>query len=342
LSHAVGPEQGSGSTPELPVPDLVLNAVADTFISEKLIDQNFNAVTDQLLADGADTIYGATKILLAWDLSAVKSCNVPTAANIEIEIFNASEGTYEIFSNVTPWLEDEVTWSSLTGGDTLMGTFKPSSQGSRTVTFSTDGLDIVKNWIESSDNNNGVVIVSSNTSDGIDVEDREQGIAAKLNLTLDSSACTDTSPGDGGSENTTTPPSHSVRLQANNSEKCLDVDGSHDGANVQQYDCSDSNNQKWKFYHQGDDFYTIQVQHSNKCLDVSGPSTNNGANIHQYSCHNQDNQQFKLFDQGGGWFTLMAKHSNKCVDVSGPSTNNGANIHQYSCHNQVNQQFRFH
>jgi len=194
LNHAVDPDPGSGPMPEAPVPDLVLNAVADTFISEKLLDQNFNAVTDQLVADGADTTFGATNILLAWDLSAVESCNVPTAANIEMEIFNSSEGTYEIFSNVTPWLEDEVTWSSLTGEGTSMAEFNPSSQGSRTVTFSTEALNVVKNWIQSSDNNNGIVIMSAGTGDGLDVEDREQGMAAKLNLTFDSSACTPETP----------------------------------------------------------------------------------------------------------------------------------------------------
>ena len=190
LSHEVDPDPGSGPMSEPPVPDLVLDVVTDTFISEKLLDQNFNAVPDQLVADGQDTTFGATNILLAWDLSAVENCNVPTAANIEMKIFNSSEGTYEIFSNVTAWLEDEVTWSSLTGEGTLMGTFNPSSQGSRTVIFSTDGLDIVKSWMLSSDNNNGVVIKSSGTGDGLDIEDREQGMAAKLNLTFDSSACT--------------------------------------------------------------------------------------------------------------------------------------------------------
>ena len=194
LTHAVDPDPGSGPTPELPKPDLVLNAVADTFISEKLLDQNFNAADDQLVADGQDTNFGATNILLAWDLSAVENCNVPTAANIEMKIFNSSEGTYEIFSNVTAWVEDEVTWSSLTGEGTSMGEFNPSSQGSRTVTFSTDGLNIVKNWIQSSDNNNGIVIMSTGTGDGLDVEDREQGMAVKLNLTFDSSACTETTP----------------------------------------------------------------------------------------------------------------------------------------------------
>ncbi|NQY64957.1 MAG: DNRLRE domain-containing protein [Alteromonadaceae bacterium] len=185
------PSSGPEPTPP-PSADTVLSAVADTFISEKLPEQNFNAVTDQLLADGNDGTYGSMKILLAWDVSAVESCNVVTAASIEMQIFNTSPGTYEVYSSVSLWVENEVAWSSLSGDGTLMGTFNPSSKGSRTVALSTNGLDIVQNWITSSDNNNGIVITSADTVDGIDVEDREQGMAAKLSLTLDSSACAET------------------------------------------------------------------------------------------------------------------------------------------------------
>ncbi|MDO6762622.1 glycoside hydrolase family 11 protein [Agarivorans sp. 1_MG-2023] len=147
----------------------------------------------------------------------------------------------------------------------------------------------------------------------------------------------------GGNGSTVTPPNYAVKLQAKHSKKCLDVAGvsNNNGANIQQYDCGGGNNQKWKFYSQGNGWYTVQAQHSSKCLDVAGPSTNNGANIHQYACHNGGNQQFKLYDQGGGWFTMQAKHSSKCIEVGSSNQNNGANVNQYNCHNASNQQFKF-
>ena len=187
---------GPGPDPE-PNDDMILSVVADTFISEKLLNQNFNAVNDQLLADGNDGTYGSMKMLLAWDVSAIESCSVVTAASIEMQIFNASSGTYEVYSSVNPWLENEVTWSSLSGTEnqgTLVASFMPDTTGSHTVLLSADGISMVQNWITDSNNNNGIVITSEGTSDGIDVEDREQGTAIKLELTLDHSGCDSTVP----------------------------------------------------------------------------------------------------------------------------------------------------
>ena len=195
LNHGDDTSSGPGPAPEPPSDNMILNVVADTFISEKLLNQNFNAVTDQLLADGNDGTYGPIKMLLAWDVSAIESCSVVTAASIEMQIFNASPGTYEVYSSVNAWLENEVTWSSLPGAEnqgTLMGSFMPDTIGSHTVSLSADGLSIVQNWITGSDTNDGVVIISESTNDGIDVEDREQGMAVKLGLTLDNSDCADT------------------------------------------------------------------------------------------------------------------------------------------------------
>ncbi|NQY33475.1 MAG: DNRLRE domain-containing protein [Alteromonadaceae bacterium] len=187
---------GPGPDPE-PNDDMILSVVADTFISEKLLNQNFNAVNDQLLADGNDGTYGSMKMLLAWDVSAIESCSVVTAASIEMQIFNASSGTYEVYSSVNPWLENEVTWSSLSGTEnqgTLVASFMPDTTGSHTVLLSADGISMVQNWITDSNNNNGIVITSEGTGDGIDVEDREQGTAIKLELTLDHSGCDSTVP----------------------------------------------------------------------------------------------------------------------------------------------------
>jgi serine protease len=172
--------------------DMILDVIADTFISQTLANQNFNASADQLLAHGQDPTYGAMQILLAWDVSAMQSCDRVTGASIQMEIIDASNGTYDIYSSVSHWNENEVTWSTMASTEnqgSLMASFQPETTGSHEVSFAAEGLNIVQNWIADSNNNHGLIITSQSTNKGIDVEDREQGIAAKLRLTLDNSAC---------------------------------------------------------------------------------------------------------------------------------------------------------
>jgi len=74
----------------------------------------------------------------------------------------------------------------------------------------------------------------------------------------------------------------------------------------------------------------LVVQHSNKCLDVSGLSRDNGGKIQQWSCRGSDNQLWGLVPVGD-YYKIMAKHSGKCLDVWGVSRENGARVHQWTC-----------
>ncbi|TDT44475.1 triacylglycerol esterase/lipase EstA (alpha/beta hydrolase family) [Halospina denitrificans] len=79
--------------------------------------------------------------------------------------------------------------------------------------------------------------------------------------------------------------------------------------------------------------------HSNKCVDVSGPSHDNGTNIHQWSCHGNDNQRWYLENYEDGYHRIRSKYSDKCLDVSSASHDNGANIQQWDCGDGENQQW---
>ena len=87
-----------------------------------------------------------------------------------------------------------------------------------------------------------------------------------------------------------------VHIVSKNSGKCLDVAGAgtHDGANVQQYDCHGGANQLWTLTDKGNGYYLITAKNSGKCLDVAGVATHNGANVQQYDCHSGPNQLWKL------------------------------------------------
>src|SRR5262249_47912817 len=133
-----------------------------------------------------------------------------------------------------------------------------------------------------------------------------------------------------------------IKLAANlweiialHSGKCLDVRGGQgatdDGARVQQWDCNNQMNQKWREISIGNGYYEFMVQHSRKCLDVIGgeTATENEVRLQQFDCNHQKNQHFREAPIGGGYFKIVAEHSNKVLDVRGESRNNGADVQQY-------------
>jgi Ricin-type beta-trefoil lectin domain len=79
---------------------------------------------------------------------------------------------------------------------------------------------------------------------------------------------------------------------------------------------------------------------SNKCLDVSGSSTENRSAVIQWQCHGGDNQFWNVEPADDGYWRMVARHSGKCLDVSGESTEDGAAVVQWQCHSGANQQWR--
>src|SRR5688572_11397359 len=74
------------------------------------------------------------------------------------------------------------------------------------------------------------------------------------------------------------------RLQADHSDKCLDVtDASkQDKATVLQQQCGPGQNQQWRLKQIDGDIHQIVAAHSGKCLDVEDDSKANGARIIQF------------------------------------------------------------
>lgn len=125
---------------------------------------------------------------------------------------------------------------------------------------------------------------------------------------------------------------------------CLDVNGgsTSNGARVQQWDCNNTNAQKWeivyagggpRFNGQAGNYYFIKNVGSGKCLDVIGASRSNGAGVTQWDCHGGTNQRWLLYNHISWNFkvTLVNQNSGKCLDVLGWSRNRGASIGQWDC-----------
>lgn len=77
--------------------------------------------------------------------------------------------------------------------------------------------------------------------------------------------------------------------------------------------------------------YKARLQHSRKCLDVSGGSTQSGAAVVQWTCHGNPNQRVTLIEKGNGYYSAQFAHSQQCMEVKDGSTSNSAPIVQRPC-----------
>lgn len=171
-----------------------LSATDDTFISTAQASQNFNGSNEGLLADGADATYGAMEALIKWDLSSLSACADISAASLQIDVFNSSSGSYQIFAGAKNWSESSATWNTIGGSahhGTLMASFNPATTGTQTIALTSAGTAAVKNWLQGG--NNGIVIAANGSTDGIDFRSKETGFTPKLILTYsDSGSCATT------------------------------------------------------------------------------------------------------------------------------------------------------
>ena len=167
-----------------------ISAQADTFISSSQSSTNFNGSTEQLLADGEDSTYGEMQTLIQWDTSSFSTCATVEVVKVELNVFNLSSGTYNLYAGLNTWDENSATWNSVSGnghqGDVL-GSFTPGSTGLYSIQLNAAGVAAVQSWVQGSANN-GIVIASSAT-DGIDINDRESGNAPKLVITYNEDQC---------------------------------------------------------------------------------------------------------------------------------------------------------
>jgi len=170
---------------------LSLAASEDTFISSTQSNNNFNGSAEGLLADEFDVTYGEMVTLIKFDLSAVPTCARIETAAIELDVSNPSNGTYNVYAGNSAWSATTVTWDTVNGTHqqgTQIGTFSPSAKGLKSIRLTQTGLDIVRNWHQMG-SNNGVVIASDGSLDGVDMYSTEMGRGPLLKVGFDSSDC---------------------------------------------------------------------------------------------------------------------------------------------------------
>lgn len=126
--------------------------------------------------------------------------------------------------------------------------------------------------------------------------------------------------------------------------KVFDIDGGKfdNYTNLQTWDNSDVQQQKFRVKYNGDGTYTISAIHSAKSLDVQNGGTAIYTNVDQYELNNTINQKWIIQDTGNGYYNIISQANGLYIDISGGlSNNNGTNIQLYYDNGSDAQQFKF-
>ena len=146
------------------------------------------------------------------------------------------------------------------------------------------------------------------------------------------------------------------QIVSRNSGRCLSLSENRNvnGQQFLQWDCApptNGNGQVFSFWEpEGNGWYQLRVNGTNRCVDVTGASTANGATLQLYDClgAGQTNQVWHREPIQGQapWYALMPRHTYrpdlgtyKCADVLGNGTGNGVIDQQWDCFWGANQQW---
>ncbi|WP_160711416.1 M57 family metalloprotease [Chitinophaga solisilvae] len=128
------------------------------------------------------------------------------------------------------------------------------------------------------------------------------------------------------------------------SGKAVDVDLNRinsDGAQVQQWVWSNTNNQKWRFVYLGNGYYQISSVASGKVLDVDyNYIGGNGAKVQQWGWLDGANQHWVVKPEADGTYSLINRASGKTLDVDAIRIgSDGAKIQQWIWFGNDNQRW---
>ncbi|MFE4629373.1 RICIN domain-containing protein [Streptomyces mirabilis] len=126
----------------------------------------------------------------------------------------------------------------------------------------------------------------------------------------------------------------------NNSGKCIvdPGDNTADGVKLIQWSCNDNfASQYWTPANEyqdanGNYWYQLVNNHSNKCLGVPGASTQKGVQVIQWPCGNYPDHWWGFQPAANNTFRILSYNdSNLCLGIPAASTADGAAVIQWPC-----------
>jgi acid phosphatase type 7 len=159
---------------------------SDTYVASGRPDINYGSSVT-VLADGADTLNGRLVALLKWTTSSIPKGKIITAVSLQMNVFNSTTDTYDLYAMNLGWAESTATWSNtdpVINKGALLGSFAPLATGVYTVSLNAAGVALVQSWVNGAANN-GLMILDRDTINGIDIRSSErEAISSRPKLTI--------------------------------------------------------------------------------------------------------------------------------------------------------------
>ncbi len=143
----------------------------------------------ELLADGVSQDpdngnFGEVVTFVKWDISSIPPSSTVTGVIASFNYTNESSGIYNFYSQDSAWSEGTVTWDDLDPGTEVVATVPPFSLGVVGSGFNADGIALVQGWVDGSIQNNGLILRTGGTNNGIIMDSTESaGPAPALKVT---------------------------------------------------------------------------------------------------------------------------------------------------------------
>ncbi len=151
----------------------------DSYVRESSPDKNYGAesvlIADGVSQDPDNGIFGEVVTLAQWDISSIPPTATITGVNLLFHYSNSSSGSYNIYPQNSAWSEGTVTWNDLDQGGPLLGTIPPLTFGQGIHPLNADGIALVQGWVDGSILNNGLMVRSGGTNDGIAMDSKDSG-----------------------------------------------------------------------------------------------------------------------------------------------------------------------
>ena len=159
----------------------------DTYLRSKIATTNYGTSTT-LYHDLNDNTGGNEYSLLKWNLSSIPAAATVQTVNLGINVSNKSAGTYNVYQYNKAWVESTATWSNQTPDSylgPLVGTILATSTGAKTISLNAAGVAMVQGWVNGTVANNGLLIKSAGTTDGLNIRSSEYStVASRPMLTI--------------------------------------------------------------------------------------------------------------------------------------------------------------
>jgi len=144
----------------------------DTWVGNGMPGVPMGAIDASLRLDRKDDFVGNTAALLQWDLSEIPDSAIITGARVDLFVFNPTVARVRVWESNIAWSDKTANWKNIKpykNQGARVGAFSPSSSGWQTVSLNKAGRTMVQDWVRDNKPNNGLMLRSIKSTDGLEV-----------------------------------------------------------------------------------------------------------------------------------------------------------------------------